>query len=119
MKSLKQWLWTIIIDVILIASAYYWRFEKIDGAGNIFIAYIWYVIAFKALIGLTFDRTWFEKNPDAPGIRIHSFIAGIAFVAVLTWIGYAWTIGFYILASLLFDIARMREPKEKKTGGAA
>lgn len=109
--SLKQWAKTLLADAILIATAYFWIIEQIDGAANIFLFIACFFSLFKLLIGLTQDRTWFEKNPAAPGIRTHSAIARLFIIGVLAWTGSFWILAFNVTSILFFEAARNKEPK--------
>jgi len=113
MKTMKQWASTIFFDAILIAAAYFWLAEKIEGAGNIFLFIAWFFALYKLVIGFSFDSTWFEKNPLAPGIRTHSMIARPVLIGVLVWTGSFWTAGIYVLATLMYEAARLKEPTAK------
>jgi hypothetical protein len=115
LKALKQWASTIITDAILIASAYYWLIDKVEGAGNVFIFIVWFFIVANLIFGFTVDRTWFEKNPTAPGIRAHCYIAKLLIIGLLAWIGYFWTAGFYLFGSLLYEAAHTKGPKTEAT----
>jgi hypothetical protein len=111
-QTSKSWLATIAIDLVLVASAYYWQIEKVDGAGNLFMFLVWLAIVSRTLIGLTWDRTHFEQNPLPPGLRTHGVLARLAIVVFLVWIGYFWSAGFSVLSSLMVFSARTKEPKE-------
>lgn len=118
MQALKYWAKCLTLDAIIVALFILWKRDGSDGAGNIFLAFIWLTSIFKLLGGLVMNKTNFEKGPKRPtGFSTYDHITEAILFGALAFYGMFVLSVVRVVAHLLMEGARNREPKVK-TGGA-
>lgn len=113
MKSLLYWIKSILADALIYALAYFYLAHSINSALDVLTFWCWTITIIRAFAGWTCDKTTFEKNPRPSGFNIYHGITEILLISFLVFVGCTVLASFYLIALILIEGARNRDPKAK------
>lgn len=111
--AVKYWSKALFIDALVFGALWLWQVHGLEGAGNVFLFATWSVTIVTLLAGMVMTKTDFEKTPRPPGFVVWHFVSEVLLLAGMVWVGLIFLSIVRLLAVLMLEAARDREPKVK------
>ena len=101
----------ISLNVLMALLLWHWKAHGAEGAGNMFLAVLWFYIVVGIAFGLLGDKSMATK----PGkvIRALMWPKSFAWFLALAYFGHFVIAGFYLFSCFMYVIALERDPKPK------
>ena len=112
MQVLRYWIRAIAIDMATLWLLAYHLETGSAGAARVFQLWVWATTIVMLLFGLCGDRSFIEK-PRPWGFKLYHGLTEILLISAMAWAGMSFLAAFRVVTTLLFEVAREREPKPK------
>ena len=107
---MKKWIQFIAFDAFFAGLFYLWKFEGVEGAGNIVMLSFWVFIVLGFVVGFSMDESHF-KDKDA-GRRIYHNLTNIGWFFAFAYFGHLFTALMWAIGALCVQAAKNKPKKE-------
>ncbi|PLP96942.1 hypothetical protein [Cupriavidus pauculus] len=114
MKAMRYWLKAILIDAAVFGTLWYHMDTGSEGAARAFQVFAWFFTLLLLFFGLFGDKSQLSGIQRPKGMKTYHYITEILLVWLTAWAGMWVLAAFRLLATLLAEAARDREPKVKE-----
>ena len=111
MRAMKYWMTAIVIDLAVFGAIGAYLFLESSQALNLAEFWLWSLNVIRILVGLTANKSNFEKNPRPAGFTQYHVVTEILLISTLVWIGCFWLASTTLLSAILLNGARNRATK--------
>lgn len=105
-----KWAQELAIDGAIAALFVAWKGYGIEGAGNVVLLFLWIVLLFGLLVGLTANKSWF-KTERTPAFAVYDWTTTFLLFAALAFYDHTALATLALVTPVFVAGARTREPE--------